>query len=219
MEDEDVGMFVEEPGRPDFNANSEAEGLTFSPQSVKWWPEHDAAERTASTPWPIIGTAKRIIISGDGGPERVHKLNGVLHEKIDTDGDGACALHSVFGSPTLRPPSDRQKLFVTSARAKAVTTLGSTAAEFRRRLRTEHLYESIASALWLDLLLPILYRQLKQTTGLRVRAQGSILWSHIQKDASFRKSLEAHVEKETSKRKSADESKKEAFLRFSGLCR
>ena len=52
-----------------------------------------------------------------------------------------------------------------------------------------------------------------------MRAQGLILWSHIQKDASFRKSLEAHVEKETSKRKSADESKKEAFLRFSGLCR
>ena len=218
-EDEDVGMFVEEPGRQDCSANTEAEGSTFSPQSVEWWPERDATERAASTAWPIIGAAKHIVISGDGGPERVRKLNGMLHEKIDTDGDGACALHSVFGCPTLRPPSGRRKLFVTDARAKAVSTLGSTAAEFRRRLRADHLYESIESSLWSDLLLPILYRQLKQKTDLEERTQGRILWSHVKEDANFRKSLEAHVEKETSKRKSADESKKEAFLQFYSLCR
>ena len=176
MEDDDVDMFVEEPGQQDCSGKSYAENTFFSPQSVEWWPERGATESTASTAWPIIGAGKHIVISGDGGPERVRKLKGVLHQKIDTDGDGACALHGVFGFPTLRPPSNRLKLFVTDARAKAVATLGSTAAEFRGRLRAEHLYKSIESALWSDMLLPILYRQLNQTTGLRVRPQGLILW-------------------------------------------
>ena len=74
MEDDDVDMFVEEPGRLDCSANSEAESLVFSPHSVQWWPERGTTESTAPTTWPIIGAGKHIVVSGDGRPEHVRKV-------------------------------------------------------------------------------------------------------------------------------------------------
>ena len=126
------------------------------------------------TTWKLIGTVKPVCATGEGVCPRVAMLHDRRHRKIDTEGDGACAIHSVFGAPTA---DKAKRLFVADARERAAKTLGATALEFRDRLRAPHLYDSTCAALWRDLLLPVLYRECGRETGLQVRTQGLILWS------------------------------------------
>ena len=185
----------------------------FTQQSVHWWHGPPVLQQQPSL--KLIGAVKPIRSSGFIMHERIMALHEQPHRKIDTDGNGACAIHSVFGQPTMSVSS---RLFVTAAREKAVCTLGSSAAVFRRRLQTPKFYDSITSALWLDLLLPVLYRVCGISTVLEERTQGRILWSRVIRDAALQEDLMAHVGVEASKRQTSDDFRTDAAARFGSAC-
>ena len=113
---------------------------------------------------------KRLFITSSN-PE-LAKLHHSRYVAIDTCGDGACALHSLFGSPC----STRcNKLFAANVRARLVATLGNTACEFRQRLRNDELYANVTSALWHDGLYPILLRECLPGTTAVISNTGRIL--------------------------------------------
>ena len=189
----------------------------FTKESVHWWYANDAVSPQNPTSWKLIGHACKLSTEDAGdGRQRIQQLSGQLFQKIDTDGDGACAIHSVFGAPSIELSN---RLFVQNARARAIATLGDTASEFRRRLEGSSFYESICTALWGDLLLPILYASAHEPTPLIVRSQGKILWNCIERDGALSDLLRRHVKTELEKRRNADAIKAEAKQRFNTLCR
>ena len=120
----------------------------------------------------------------------ISALNGKDFRALDTEGDGACAIHSVFGVPTSVKSN---KLFAETARQTAWCTMGDSAGEFRRRLKVACLYDSVVTCLWTDYLLPVLYEQCQVPTTLEVVMQGRILWSCVATDTALKDALLEHV--------------------------
>ena len=100
---------------------------------------------------PLIVNAPNPVICG---------LHGKLYCAIATEGDGACAVHSLFGEPCK---FRNNNLYASQARATVVSAFGATAAAFRNRLQNDILYTAVTSALWKDCLHPIL-------VGIRYRS-------------------------------------------------
>ena len=143
-------------------------------------------------------------------------LDGKLFRILDTVGDGACAIHSVFGVPTA---DQGQRLFVRAARKKAAATMGTSAAAFRARIRRSNLYDSIASALWRDMLYPVLLQQCGiKAAGVHIRTQGEILWHWVAQDRAFKEALVRHVRQLHASRSRSDCLRAEVFRRFQQLC-
>ena len=101
--DDDIDMASVASRMQSGAASSSADEAIFSSKSSLWWPEHGAMRRSSQTIGKFIGAAKNINVSKTAGtdpPEGVLRLHGARSRKIDTDGDGACAIHSIFGFPS-----------------------------------------------------------------------------------------------------------------------
>ena len=121
-------------------------------------------------------------------PACVGLRKDVEHIRLKTNGGGACALHSVFGLPSMDEENGIE-FFASDARPKLVRTLGATAQEFQHRLNTEWFLTNIVTELWGDGLRPILLQECKQPGAGETRATARILWDSVRKDAVFRQRL------------------------------
>ena len=75
-------------------------------------------------------------------PRAVQDLHGTTVETVATSGDGACAIHSVFGQ--WRDGCFAKK----DARMFIRRTLSSTAGVFKEKLSSEALLQEMEMALW-----------------------------------------------------------------------
>ena len=66
----------------------------------------------------------------DTAPRSVQKLLGVQYIRLQTNGDGVCALYSVFSHPNLDKDNEVE-FFATKNRQKLVATFGRTTDEFQ----------------------------------------------------------------------------------------
>lgn len=89
------------------------------------------------------------IIPDDEMPSRVRALcSGAMHA-LDTVGDGACALHAVFGKPTA---SDG--LYLANAREFAARLLRPSPDELLRRGAPHFCVDAVKNSLWHEFALP-----------------------------------------------------------------
>ena len=135
---------------------------------------------------------------------------------IPTNGDGACAVHSVFGVPC---PARDNKLFVANARGRLVATFGRTAAEFRQRLQNDDLYTSVFSALWKDGLHPILLRECGSKAHLNISATGEIVWSKVTANANIKQRLKKFVEEQVHRGGIDSSYSERAYQSFARICK
>ena len=143
-----------------------------------------------------IGTQwKPLVISSDN-PELL-KFHRKLYCAIQTVGDGACALHSVFGSPCA---TRNHLLFAQDARARHVATIGASASEFKKRLKSNELYANVTSALWHEGLYPILQRELIPAADVNISRHGSLMWKRVSTDERLQQNLREFVRQESGRR-------------------
>ena len=122
---------------------------------------------------------------GNGAvPASVASLRSVEHIRLKTNGDGACALHSVFGVPS--PSAENGiEFFAVDARKRLVSTLGETAQQFEQRLNADWLLTNIVTELWGDGLRPILLRECRRPNAGEPRAAARILRESVRKDTAL----------------------------------
>ena len=169
----------------------------------------DLTHARISTEW------KPLIICSDN-PELL-KFHRKLCCSIQTVGDdGACSLHSVFGSPCA---TRNQKLFAQDARARYVATIGASASEFKNRLEDNELYANVTSALWHEGLYPILKRELMPTAHVNISRHGSLMWKSVSTDERLRQNLCDFVRQESSRMFHDSRASTTANKCFSQVCR
>ena len=84
-----------------------------------------------------------------GAPDIIQNLHGTSREIRSTKGDGACAIHSVFGD-------DVSGEFVkANARAFLLEEFGDSAEIFSSRLQDPALFQNVQDVLWKGLLKPL----------------------------------------------------------------
>ena len=143
-----------------------------------------------------IGTEWKPLIICNDNPDLL-KFHRKLYCSIHTVGDdGACSLHSVFGSPCA---TRNQKLFAQDARARYVATIGASASEFKKRLECNELYANVTSALWHEGLYPILQRELMPAADVNISRHGSLMWKSVSTDERLRQNLCDFVRQESSR--------------------
>ena len=121
---------------------------------------------------------------GDNATAIIADLSRYYYSVIATEGDGACALHSVCG----RPWAERNNhVYAANAREMVVKAFGATADVFSRRLRNDVLYSSVTCALWRDGLLPSLLQSLDASSRQETTRGGEILWELVSIDSMFKK--------------------------------
>jgi len=154
----------------------EAEGYDsaghFTRNYVHWWPLTDAAAEEGLR-WRVSPRGQRIADNDEDAA--LHPYMGKEYRSIATEGDGACAIHSLFGAPDA---CKGDKLFELNARQRAINTMGSNALQFQGRLGCEELFASVTSCLWDEYLLPLLYRENAIETPLQIFTQGEMIWHY-----------------------------------------
>ena len=114
---------------------------------------------------------------GDGAvPSRLYGMRTQRFRTIETIGDGACAIHSVFGT------SSPGGLCLQNARGFLAATLGDSAVVLRARANDDALVDEVAFVLWADIVKP----QAKAYAGLPVGAhalspEARVIWEEIKK--------------------------------------
>ena len=101
----------------------------FTWRDVHSWEEHP--ERLCCR---TIGKPLRLFVDEGTAPAFAGLQKDMEHIRLKTNDDGACALHSVFGLPTM-DKQDGIEFFVSDARQRLVRTFGATAQEFQQRLK------------------------------------------------------------------------------------
>jgi len=69
-----------------------------------------------------------------------------------------------------------------------VAAFGASANEFKLKLaqaNQAHLFESLQSCVWKDLLLPCVVKMWDEDSTMDVRPQGSILWAKVQENSDL----------------------------------
>ena len=84
-----------------------------------------------------------------------------------TNGDGACAMHAVFGIP-----SASSELFLSDARKNAICALRTLPAAANGNVTAKHLYESLLTNIWVDFAVPYI-------TG-EPSAESRAFWSSLE---------------------------------------
>ena len=183
--------------------------------SMNWWPlTADCAEEAEG--WVMQPD------EGKTNAENLHPHISILHSErfgtLNTAGDGACAIHSVFGKPTVFGLS--RKLFVENSRKKARITIGESAEVFQERLRSQVLYDSVVSSLWADLLLPVMAEKLslQLQIPLHSNASGRILWACICENQELKNRLESHLKSVVEMRACSDKLRINAVEAFTSVC-
>jgi len=91
------------------------------------------------------------LVIDDGDDVVLRTLHGRRCQRIRTDGDGKCAIHSAFGKVSVNG-----ELFHPSASALIKESLTMSVAEMERRLRPEqqHLIAKVTTGIWRDIVVP-----------------------------------------------------------------
>ena len=113
----------------------------------------------------------RVVGPAVGAPLCVRGLVGQAVRILRTRGDGACAIHAVYGQERggeLQMPSPRK--FLRDA-------FGSTAAEFRRRVNDTVIVDELAGVLWKELLKPSVCRASRGRGS--VVHEGEAVWQRV----------------------------------------
>ena len=132
-------------------------------------------------------------LRGDYPNPFIAGLSRYHYSVIATEGDGACALHSVFG----RPCADRNNhVYAANARGMLVDAFGATAAVFRNRLQNDVLYSSVTSALWRDGVLPSLLQSLDASSRQGTTSAGEIPWELVSFANLLRKRLVSYCQEQ-----------------------
>ena len=142
-----------------------------------------------------------------------------LHTKaycaIATEGDGACALHSLFGEPS---EFRNKNLYAPQARATVVVAFGATAAAFRNRLQNDILYTAVTSALCRDGLHPIVVQGIDADHRQETTSCGRILWDLISREEEMREKLVAFCREEMRRDALNAPQTERAFESFERVC-
>ncbi len=100
---------------------------------------------------------------------------------LRTVGDGACAIHSAFGTLTYRG------LFKQNARAFLADAWGTTAEDLRRRTNDDALLRDVEDVLWQDLVKPCAAQEAGIEDGnLTVREEDLMVWAKVCKVPDLR---------------------------------
>ena len=94
-------------------------------------------------------------------------LRGKQYCAVGTNGNGACALHGVFGRPQ---ESSHKELFASDARAKLVGTFGDSVMQFRERVHDDMLYEAVCLLCGEVFCIRYFYENVKQYVVRKVTA-------------------------------------------------
>ena len=73
---------------------------------------------------------------------------------VITSGDGACALHSVFGVPTVNRTSGRMEMFCSQARSLPAKFFGADLKSVRERVTQNNVLQAVETELFADLWQP-----------------------------------------------------------------
>ena len=117
-------------------------------------------------------------VTNRNAPSVVTNLHDRKCEVNKTDGDGACAIHAVFGE---KHGGDIHK---KNARQFLRDTLGPTVAEFTRRLADNRILTELQQALWLELVKPCATRAANLgIDAAPLRAEGNMIWQRLQQNS------------------------------------
>ncbi len=97
----------------------------------------------------IFKKPRYIVTPAEEMPESVRALCDGTMRALETNGDGACALHAVFGQPT-----SSGELFLANARDFAARLLGPSPDELVNRGVQSWFVDSIKTVLWADFAVP-----------------------------------------------------------------
>ena len=136
-------------------------------------------------------------VSGVSVPPFLTPLLGRYYRTLKTNGDGSCALHSIYGVPS------RTGLRLNSARSFLASSWGDSAERFRTNVGDPALLEQLETFLWDDVLKP----QAKSDAGLFVGRQEIVveaaeIWREICSEQHVRelcldRVLQAHQQYES----------------------
>ena len=110
-----------------------------------------------------------------GAPDVVQNLHGSSCEIRLTKGDGACAIHSVFGD-------DVSGEFVkANARAFLLNAFGDSAEIFKSKLQDLTLFQNLQDVLWKELLKPCasLTAGINNERFAEQEEEGKMIWDHL----------------------------------------
>ena len=145
----------------------------------------------------------------------ISRLHGKLYCAIATEGDGACAVHSLLGEPCAYRNNN---LYAAQARATVVSAFGATAATFQNRLHNDILYTAVTSALWRDCLYPILAQNIDGKNGQEITNCGRILWELVSEEERLQEKLVAFCIEEMRRDVSNATQSERAFHSFELVC-
>ena len=91
-------------------------------------------------------------------PPAVRRLQGTFVQPVRTTGDGACAIHSVWGNPL------EGMLFKADARKFLGDAFGSNAQIFKSKLSSKELFADLEVAVW-EQILPLAKKNLFQSSS------------------------------------------------------
>ena len=98
---------------------------------------------------------------------------GVTHRfrTVHTNGDGACAVHSVFGKPSS------SGLYLPHAREFVASTFGATFQTFQERVGDSRLLSEFECSLWSDLVKPLAKQHVHLDIGSHVVVpEAHLIW-------------------------------------------
>ena len=147
-------------------------------------------------------------------PPCVRSLHGQLIEPATTCGDGACAIHAVFGTYTVGEYRKR------NPRAFLRGVFGATASAFYGNLADPELYRQLEDILWKDLIKPCAeHAGGVHGVDAHLRAEGTMIWREL--ISGTREVAQQCVEASQAERRQYDallEKRHAAVLKFARLC-
>ena len=101
---------------------------------------------------------------------------------VPTAGDGACAIHSVFGNTT----DERGCLKLWNARQFMRAQLGNSIEEFQEKVNDPNLCFALANDIWLEAIKPLATAKLFPNTGIvDTGHEANLIWKFIEKEPAL----------------------------------
>ena len=137
-------------------------------------------ERIAGAVRVELGALRLSASDLDAVPPELAPLLGRTCSELTTAGDGACALHAVFGTPDVRT----EELRLNNPRSVLRNLLGESLPQVRREM--EDVLDTVVSGLWTDFLLPYI-----GAGAAAPRNEEAIFLRHLRSSARWEHVLEA----------------------------
>ena len=117
-------------------------------------------------------------------PRNMQKLLAQHLQCVQTNGDGACSLHSVFGA-LRKGMYGKGELYLSDARSFLRSTLTTDVQMFRLRLNDDEVYAQLQQTLWKELVKPCAWKAAGLADNERqaeILAEGETLWELVSAD-------------------------------------